>query len=177
MIAPNALQLFRHHAPLAFGWCEVVVGYDFGILTIREIQEWVRSMTCQGREAERLAGLDGPFLLRFEETLWAACREGTGKQVPRPGHQQWALAQDLWRTILLKEALQAPLSTEAFAEAVETIFDHVGCPEDMLGLLSYGSGRSSGVISADRAKVEAFVHDLEARLFPDGYGWSSRAVS
>ena len=177
MILLDARALFRHHAPLPFGWCEVVVGYDFGLLTIDEIQDWVRSVTFQGREAERLAELDGPDLLRFEETLWAACREGTGQRVPRPGHQRWALAQDLWRTVLLKTALQAHLSAEAFAEAIEAIFDHVGCPEDMFGLLSYGSGRSRGVISADRAKVEAFVRNLEARLAPDGYDWSSRAVS
>lgn len=170
MIYLNALDLLRRHVPRPFGWCEVVVGYDFGILTVREIQEWVRTMAARGPEAERLANLEGQNLLRFEETLWAACGEGTGRKAPRPGHQRWALAQDLWRIALLQETLDAPLDAEDFSGTVETIIDRVGCPEDMLGLLTRGFTRA---LTADRGRVDAFVRNLQAKLFPDGDDWAA----
>jgi len=98
--------------PISFD--DIVVGHDFGLLGCGEIQGWLRAQ-----------GFEGP--------LWAACGEVTGK-VPRPGGQRWARSQDRWRVALLKDILQAPLSMEALAVAVESIYERVGCPEDMLGL-------------------------------------------
>lgn len=177
MIYLNALELLRRHIPLPFGWCEVVVGYDFGILSIREIQDWVCSMTPLGPEGEKVVGLVGPDLLRFEESLWAACVEATGARVPRPGHQRWALAQDLWRTALLKEALGWPLDDLEFGEAIETIINRVGCPEDMLGLLKTGCAWARKTASADRSAVVAFVGDLESRFLPQESDWIALAAS
>jgi len=174
MIYFNALQLLRRHLPLPFGWSEVVVGHDFGILSIREIQDWVRTLPTRGREAERLAFLEAPEFLRFEETLWTACREASGGRVPRPGHRHWAMAQDHWRMALLKEILAAPLDAGGFANAVEAAIDRVGSPEDMLPLVQRSFHRTGWTVSADRAKVEAFVRDLEARLAP---AWPALAAS
>jgi hypothetical protein len=177
MIYLNALELLRRHIPLPFGWSEVVVGYDFGILSIREIQDWVRSASTRGPEADRLAELDGEQLAHFEATLWAACREETGCRVPRPGHLRWARAQDLWRSAMLREVLGAPLAADDFAEAVETIIDRVGCPDDMSDLLKYGFARTCRTLSADRARVDRFVRDLEERLFPSGDDWPTLVAS
>jgi hypothetical protein len=170
----NALERPPRHLPWPLGWAEVVVGYDFGILSIQEIQAWAKSLAAPGQAVARLASLQGIGLVRFEEALWAACREGTGCRVPRPGHQRWAVAQDLWRTALLKEVLAAPLSQAAFAEAVEAIVDQVGGPEDMLGLLQRGSGRP---FSADRAQAAAFVRNLEMGFATSQGAWPGRAAS
>jgi hypothetical protein len=158
MIYLNALELLRRHTSLPFSWCEVVVGYDFGILSAREIQDWIRSTAPLGEEAEKVVGLEGSDLLRFEASLWAACVEATGVRVPRPGHLRWALAQDLWRTALLKETLTWQLSDQEFGEAIETIINRVGCPDDMFGSGCAWAKRS---VSSDRAAVEAFVRNLE----------------
>lgn len=177
MICLKALELLRRHTSLPFGWCEVVVGYDFGILSSREIQDWVRSTTPLEPEAEKLAGLKGADLVCFEASLWAACVEATGTRVPRPGHQRWALAQDLWRTALLKEALAWPLDDLEFGEAIETIIDRVGCPDDMLGLLKRGYAWEKKPVSADRAAVAAFARNLETRFLAQGSAWIALAAS
>jgi len=117
--------------PISFD--DIVVGHDFGLLGCGEIQGWLRAQGFEGPLCAHLAALDGERTLRFEEVLWAACGEVTGK-VPRPGGQRWARSQDRWRVALLKDILQAPLSMEALAVAVESIYERVGCPEDMLGL-------------------------------------------
>lgn len=168
MICLNALDILRQRAVLPFGWNELVVGHDFGLLSIRDIQEWVRSMPLRGPVSAHLANLAGAELLRFEETLWAACAEATGRKVPRPGHERWSLAQDLWRTALLKEALAAHPDAEQLAEAVETVIDHVGSPEDMLGLVERSP---SGPRTADRKVIAAFVDRIEAKLLPPEDRW------
>jgi hypothetical protein len=177
MILPNALELLRRHTPLPFGWCEVVVGYDFGILSIREIQDWVRTTAPRGPEAEHLLDLAGDELLRFEASLWATCLEATGTRPPRPGHRRWALAQDLWRTALLREALAWPLDEAAFGEAIATIIDRVGCPDDMHGLVRQGPVWTKRAASADRVAVEAFVARLEQGFLPREHAWLTLAAS
>ena len=177
MIYLNALELLRRHTPLPFGWCEVVVGYDFGILSVREIQNWIHAIPGHGAEAAKAASLEGPDLLRFEETLWAACTEATGKRVPRPGHQRWAVAQDLWRLALLKEILCWPLDELEFGEAIETIITRVGCPEDMLGLIRTGCAWTKEAVAADRPAVAAFVRGLERRFLPEECKWMALAAS
>ncbi len=170
MIFLNALELLRRHASLHFGWYEVVVGYDFGILSTREIQDWVRSTALLGPEGEKLAGLEGADLICFEASLWAACVEATGTRVPRPGHQRWALAQDLWRTSLLKEALAWPLDDLEFGEAIES-------PDDMLGLLKRGYAWAKQPALADRAVVAAFVRNLETLFLAQKRAWIALAAS
>lgn len=177
MICLNALELMRRHTSPPFGWCEVVVGYDFGILSIREIQDWIRSMTPVKPDAERAASLEGPGLLHFEASLWAACAEATGARVPRPGHERWALAQDLWRLALLKETLSRPLDDLAFGEAIETIIERVGCPEDMIGLLNAGYTWTRKAAIADRSAVEAFVRNLEKKCRLREGEWCTLAAS
>ena len=75
MTCSSPLDLLRRHAPLPFGWAEVVAGYDFGILAPPEIQAWVRSAARLGPETERLAALEGAALLRF--------RRRSGPPAPR----------------------------------------------------------------------------------------------
>ena len=177
MIHLSALELLRQHAPLPFGWDEVVVGYDFGILSIREIQDWLRTVGPLGLEGQRTANLEGPELLSFEASLWAACSEALGIREPRPGLTRWARAQDLWRTALLKEALAWPLESADFAEAIETIRDRVGCPEDMHGLVKTGCAWAGTVASVERSAVVTFVEKLEHRLLPQDGDWLSLAAS
>lgn len=170
----NALDILRRRAVLPFSWNELVVGHDFGLLSIRDIQEWVRSMPFRGPVSARLATLAGAELLRFEETLWAACAEATGRKVPRPGHVYWSFAQDLWRTALLKEALAIHPEPEDLAEAVETVIDHVGSPEDMLGLVKRPP---SGPQIADHKVIAAFVDSLEEKLLPPEGRWIALVAS
>ena len=147
-------------ADVPIGWDEVVVGHDFGLLDPDEIQAWARERECPGPRCRELAALAGEGLARFEEALWAACAEGAGK-VPRPGGMRWSRAQDRWRAALLQDALAAPLSPEALAVAVESIYERVGCPEDMLGLWQRHSpwqGRQGG---ADREAVARFLRRCE----------------
>ena len=144
------------------GWDEIVVGHDFGLLAPRDIQEWVPSQGG-GPCCSALAALAGDRLERFEEALWAACCESTGK-VPRPGGKRWARAQDRWRVALLKDALESPLSPEALAIAVESIYERVGCPEDMLGLWQRHCPWSSRPGRADRAAIAGFLRRHEDDL-------------
>jgi hypothetical protein len=148
----------RNNAPV--GWDEMVVGHDFGLLGIAEIQQWVREQGFQGPSCLRLAALEGDLLARFEEMLWAACAECTGK-VPRPGGNRWAKAQDRWRVALLKDALESPLSPEALAVAVESIYERVGCPEDMLELWQRHSPWQKRPGSADRTAIARFLRRCE----------------
>ncbi|HLO66591.1 MAG TPA: hypothetical protein VK188_06200 [Holophaga sp.] len=140
------------------GWDELLVGHDFGLAGISDIQARVPGLPGAGPEAAALAALEGPALARFEAHLWAAVREATGK-VPRPGGRRWALAQDRWRTALLQDALAAPLGEEALALAVESIYELVGCPEDMLGLWKRTAPWEGRPREADRGAIEAFLRD------------------
>jgi hypothetical protein len=158
------INLLERQSPAntPIGWDEIVVGYDFGLLGPGDIQEWALTQGG-GPSCAALTGLAGERLERFEEALWAACLEHTGK-VPRPGGKRWARAQDRWRVALLKDALESPLSPEALAVAVESIYELVGCPEDMLGLWQRHSPWQSRQGSADRAVVASFLRRCEDDL-------------
>ena len=144
------------------GWDELVVGYDFGLLAPAEILGWVREQAFEGPLCGELAALENS--LRFEEALWAACGEATGK-VPRPGGKRWAAAQDRWRVALLKDVMDAPLTVEALAVAVESIYEKVGCPEDMLGLWHRPSPWEKRLGAADRKAIEAFLQERSGVAF------------
>jgi hypothetical protein len=119
----------------AIGWAEVVVGYDFSLLSPEDVVDWVRAQGFPGEACARLLALSGEALLSFEARMWEACTECFGR-VPRPGESVWAQAQDRWRRVLLQEALAGDLTEPALAEAIESIYECVGCPEDMLDLWS-----------------------------------------
>jgi hypothetical protein len=141
-------------APLS--WDDLVVGHDFGFLGPQEIQAWLRDQGPLGPRGEALASLPPEGALRFEEMLWAASGEATGK-VPRPGGGRWAKAQDRWRVVLLKDIMEAPLSAEALAVAVESIYERVGCPEDMLGLWQRVSPWEKRPGIANREAIQSFL--------------------
>jgi hypothetical protein len=156
--------LVRQSAPdLPVGWDEVVVGHDFGILGPEEIRCWAQTQAVQGPHCRALVALADTGLEGFEEALWAACAEAVGK-VPRPGERRWSRAQDRWRLALLKEAMVAPLSSEALAVAVESIYERVGCPEDMLGLWHRHSPWQGLQGGADHQAIVRFVKRCETDL-------------
>lgn len=142
-------------------WNEVVVGYDFGFLAPAEIQRWVRCHGFRGEACRRLADAADPEALRdFEPMLWEACREATGR-LPRPGGERWARAQDRWRVALIRDALDADLSAEALAVVIETIWERVGCPEDMVGLWHRPSRWEQGPASVDYQALQRFLDGRE----------------
>ena len=53
-------------AGAVIGWDEMVVGHDFGLLAPAEIQAWALGQGFQGPCCQRLAGLEGEGLSRFE---------------------------------------------------------------------------------------------------------------
>lgn len=164
MVIGNWLSLLERQSPhgAPIGWDEVVVGHDFGILKPEEIQGWVRDRAFPGEACERLVALRGTALENFEAALWQASSEITGK-APRPGGRRWAQAQDRWRLALLKDALEAPLGAEALGVAVESIYECVGCPEDMLGLWRRADRWAKTPAAADRSAIQVFIerHDRE----------------
>jgi hypothetical protein len=161
---PWLTLLHRHCPPDAPPcWDDVVVGHDFGLLPAAEIQRWTAAQEPLGEAGLALAALEGAALERFERALWNAAAEATGK-TPRPGGKRWARAQDRWRLALLRDALEAPVSAEALAVLVETIYETVGCPEDMLGLWRRPCGPGQGRAESDRAKVAAFIERREKDL-------------
>ena len=155
-MAHGMLGLLQRQTPdgSAIGWDEIVVGHDFGLLDADEIQAWILGTGTQGPACAELAGAASRD--RFEERLWAACAEVTGK-APRPGGRRWAKAQDRWRVALLKDILEAPLSAEALAVAVEAVYERVGCPEDMLDLWKRPDRWERRPATADRSVVAAFL--------------------
>jgi hypothetical protein len=128
--ATSPLEAFLIHLG-ALTWDDLVTGYDFGLLTSQEIQA---EAPGTGLAVQRLRALSGSGLSTFEAHLWAACAEAEGK-TPRPGSSRWALAQDRWRTALLREALTLEKTSAQLARSVEQIYEQVGCPEDMLTML------------------------------------------
>jgi len=164
MVIGNWLSLLArqssHGAPI--GWDEIVVGHDFGFLKPEEIQSWVRDQGFPGEACEHLASLSGAALESFEMALWLAAAEVTGK-APRPGGRRWAQAQDRWRLALLKDVLEAPLGAETLGIAVETIYECVGCPEDMLGLWRRADRWAKTPAAAERSAIQAFIqhHDRD----------------
>jgi len=151
----------QSHGKEGIGWDEIVVGHDFGLLDPAEIQRWLREQQPQGACALELVALEGERLAGFEACFWAACREATGRKVPRPGDQRWARAQDRWRVALLKDALESPLSPEALAVAVESIYERVGCPEDMLELWQRHNPWQAIPGRADRTAIDSFLRRCE----------------
>lgn len=148
------LALLERQTQGGIGWDEIVVGHDFGLLGSAEIRAWVAQGGFPGPLCAELAAQEPTD--RFEEKLWGACAEVTGK-APRPGGRRWARAQDRWRVALLRDVLEAPLSAEALAVAVEAVYERVGCPEDMLGLWKRPSPWERRPATADRDAVAAFL--------------------
>ena len=130
-ISPLMLRMCGRGGSL--DWTELVAGYDFSLLGHEEIRRWIRAQGAKGEAALRLLALEGEDLLDFEQHLWEACTEAMGR-VPRPGERCWAEAQDRWRRALLDEALEADLTEAALAQTIESIYERVGCPDDMLAL-------------------------------------------
>lgn len=165
MVIGNWLGLLARQSVdgAAIGWDEVVVGHDFGFLKPEEIQTWVRDQGFTGSACAHLVSLEGAALEGFEFSLWQAAAEITGK-APRPGGRRWARAQDRWRLALLKDTLEAPLSAEALGVAVESIYECVGCPEDMLGLWNPRDRWTKTPTTANRSAIEAFLRRTEEGL-------------
>lgn len=166
MVLGNWLAILARHSggAEALTWDDVVVGHDFGFLKAEEIQAWIRERGFRGEATDHAAGQDGiERATRFEAALWKASAEQTGK-APRPGGRRWSRAQDRWRLALLKDALEAPLSPEALGVAVETIYESVGCPEDMLGLWEIMAPWSRQAPVGHREAIARFVSRREADL-------------
>jgi len=164
MIVSNWLELMKRQTKGPITWDEIVVGHDFGILGTSEIQAWAAGQAPQPL-CRQLVNLRDSGLEHFEEALWAAAAEATGK-TPRPGGQRWAAAQDRWRVSLLKDAMEAGLSLEALAVVVENIYESVGCPEDMLHLWKRASPWEKVTPVADRDAIEGFLERMSADLHP-----------
>lgn len=166
MIVSSWLELMKRQTPGPITWDEIVVGHDFDILGYTEIQAWATTQTSAERPlCRQLVNLRDEGLVCFEEALWAAAAEATGK-APRPGGQRWAAAQDRWRGALLRDAMEAYLSPEALAVVVESIYERVGCPEDMLHLWKRSTPWDKVTPVADRLAIEAFLDRLGADFHP-----------
>ena len=148
----TSLNAFRktHGEP---SWDDMVTGYDFTFLEQAEIQAWIPG---DGPAAVRLRELDGGGLKTFEAHLWAACVEAVGK-TPRPGSSRWSQAQDRWREALLREALATETTAAQLAQKVERLYEQVGCPEDMLGMLRPSQAWSGTPATVDPAAVQRFL--------------------
>ncbi|HJU83531.1 MAG TPA: hypothetical protein VJ600_04925 [Holophagaceae bacterium] len=157
------LDILHRQTPGPLGWDDILVGHDFAFLAPEEIQAWVRSAPITGEAASRLASLRPDGLEGFEPALWAACAEATGK-VPRPGDRRWLAAQDRWRLAILKDLLATDLTSQALAVAIEALYERVGCPEDMLALLSPSVAWAGKAAVVDPLAVAAFLqrHDRDA---------------
>jgi hypothetical protein len=134
-------------------WDDLVTGYDFGFLTAPEIQF---EAPGDGLAAQRLRTLAGPALTTFEAHLWAACAEAVGK-TPRPGSARWSQAQDRWRDALLQEALATESTASQLARNVESLYEQVGCPEDMLVMLKPSQSWSGTPATVDPEAVQRFL--------------------
>ncbi len=146
------IDAFRTHlGPLT--WDDLVTGYDFGFLTSAEIQ---LAAPGDGPAALRLRALEGLALRSFEAHLWAACAEAMGK-TPRPGSSRWSQAQDRWREAVLREALATDRTAAQLACSVERLYEQVGCPDDMLGMLKPSQGWSGLPATLDPAAVQRFL--------------------
>ena len=148
----SALLAFRrtHGEPT---WDDLVTGHDFGFLEQAEIQACAAG---EGQAVLRLRALAGEALRTFEAHLWAACAEATGK-TPRPGSSRWAQAQDRWREALLREALATESTAANLAQRVERLYEQVGCPEDMLLMLTPSRAWSGTPATVDPAAVQRFL--------------------
>ena len=149
----SALDAFRrtHGEPT---WDDIVTGHDFGFLEPEEIQAWVSG---EGPAALRLKALRGEGFRTFEAHLWAACAEAAGR-TPRPGSARWSQAQDRWREAQLREALALESTTAQFAVRVERLYEQVGCPDDMLGMLRPSQPWSGTPATVDPQAVQQFLN-------------------
>jgi hypothetical protein len=154
------LAILKRHDDQAIGWHEVVVGYDLGFLAHEDIQAWARTNAFAGQAVETLCTSDSSE--PFQSMLWAACLEQCGA-LPRPGHARWLEAQDRWRLALLKDILATDLTPEALAIAVERLYEHMGCPEDMLRMLRPGRPQQNLPAVVDPAAMVAFLRRFERR--------------
>ena len=161
----SALDAFRatHGEPT---WDDLVTGHDFGFLGPAEIQAWARG---DGPATLRLKALAGEGLRTFEAHLWAACAEAVGK-TPRPGSARWSQAQDRWREALLREALATETTAAQLAVKVERLYEQVGCPEDMLGMLRPSQSWSGTPATVDPQAVQQFLHRTR---HPSSHRWGS----
>lgn len=146
-------------------WDDLVAGYDFGFLTSLEIQSQAEG---QGQAVQRLRALEGSALKTFEAHLWAACAEAVGR-TPRPGSDRWSSAQDRWREALLREALATETTSLQLARRVEQLYEQVGCPEDMLGMLRPSQPWSGLPATVDPIAVQRFL-DRAERPRPRRFG-------
>lgn len=156
----DAFEAFRIHLGEP-GWDDLVAGYDFGFLVPAQIRAWCAS--CPGGPAVR--ALAEPGDRDFEARLWAACAEASGR-TPRPGSARWAHAQDRWRLALLREALAAEATLPQLARRVERLYEQVGCPEDMLGMLRPSEPWSGRPAVVDSVAVQRFMDRFLPRLEP-----------
>ncbi|GLH66597.1 hypothetical protein [Geothrix edaphica] len=149
----SAYDAFRrtHGEPT---WDDIVTGHDFGLLGTEEIQGWIPG---DGSAATRLRALTGEGLRTFEAHLWAACAEAVGR-TPRPGSLRWSQAQDRWREALLREALATESTLGQLAARVERLYEQVGCPEDMLGMLRPSQAWSGTPATVDPLAVQQFLN-------------------
>jgi hypothetical protein len=136
-------------------WDDIVAGHDFGLVGQAEIQAWAAGMTQSPAVAE-LCALEGAGLRLFEPHLWAACAEATGK-TPRPGSARWSRAQDRWRVAILQEALASEATLTLLAYRIERLYEQVGCPEDMLDMLTPSRVWSGTPATVDPAAVQRFL--------------------
>jgi len=150
----DALESFRTYLGEP-GWDDIVVGHDFGFLDAPQIQTWSTSMG-EGPAVATMRTLEGPELRAFEAQLWEACVEATGK-TPRPGSARWAHAQDRWRLAILREVLATESTLPVLARRVERLYEQVGCPEDMLGMLRPSQPWSGLPATVDTAAVLRFL--------------------
>lgn len=156
----EALAIYRTRFTEVFGmaWDDLILAYDFGYLPPAGAEDWLHPQWIDQPSCRRLLEQGGQGKARFEPLLWDACREATG-WVPRPGHERWGQAQDRWRIILLREALVRARHLKELTFLVQDIYETMGSPEDMVGILSLKASAE-----VERAAVEAFVQGLENRL-------------
>lgn len=149
----SALDAFRatHGEP---AWDDIVTGHDFGFLGLAEIQAWASG---EGSAVLRLKALEGEGLRTFEAHLWAACAEAVGK-TPRPGSARWSQAQDRWREALLREMLATETTAARLSSQVECLYESLGCPEDMLNMLSPSRAWSGTPATVDPKAVQQFLN-------------------
>ena len=143
----------------SLSWDDLVAGYDFGLLSSLEIQSRAAG---EGLAVQRLRALEGSALLTFEAHLWAACAEAPGV-TPRPGSLRWAQAQDRWREALLREALATECTASQLAQAVERLYEQVGCPEDMLAMLQPSQAWSGTPATVDPKAVKVFLDRAQSQ--------------
>jgi hypothetical protein len=160
MSQTTMLNLLLRRTPGPIQWEDVIVGHDFTLLNDEDVLAWVDAHGVEGENTQRLKDLceeDKPYFLKL---LRGACQEATGR-IPRPGSHAWTQGQDRWRIALLRDVLEAASSPEALATLVESVYDMVGGPEDMLSLWHAPTRWDTRPHFADPNRVEAFVQRLE----------------